>query len=370
MKFFLMAVSYLILMMGSSFLQAKPLAQPNDTSSSNHAVVVLYHHDSSHSPAITSIHPEKFIEHMNYLKKHAFNIWPLDKIITETKAGRAIPEFTVAITFDDGYSDIYHNAFAELKKRGFPFTLFINAKKTDAASKSTKPHQYATWTMIKEMAKHGANIQNHTASHTHLAAKRDKETQAQWLSRIQQDIEYGHQRIQEEIGISPSLIAYPYGEYNDEIIQLVKSLGYQAAFGMNSGAFSQNDNFYTLPRFTEGGHYVDTHDFALRVKTKAFPFIEVSDVYPILEHQQSHPTIEFKLTPGKYRLSELACYGVGQGKLKLEFISDYHIKVTPDKAIPAGRSTYNCTMPGYDGRYYWYSHQFNRKLANNHILQD
>lgn len=61
---------------------------------------------------------------MVYLKKH-YNIMPLSEIARRLKAGESLPNNTVAITFDDGYADIYLNGFELMKHYSIASTVFL-----------------------------------------------------------------------------------------------------------------------------------------------------------------------------------------------------------------------------------------------------
>ena len=58
-----------------------------------------------------------------------------------------------------------------------------------------------------------------------------------------------------EIGQRPKLFAYPYGEYNLNVIELVKQAGFDAAFGQNSGIAHGYNGFFELPRFAMNEQY-------------------------------------------------------------------------------------------------------------------
>jgi peptidoglycan/xylan/chitin deacetylase (PgdA/CDA1 family) len=63
-------------------------------------------------------------QHLEWLGRH-FAIEPLDKIATELEEGRKPERPVAAITFDDGYSDVYENAFPVLQRRGIPAAVFV-----------------------------------------------------------------------------------------------------------------------------------------------------------------------------------------------------------------------------------------------------
>ena len=85
-----------------------------------HAVIAQYHHVDDNTPASTSISPELFVQHMQYLQENNFNVLPLESVIETLRNKEALPEKTLVITFDDGYKSIYDTAFPILRQLNFP----------------------------------------------------------------------------------------------------------------------------------------------------------------------------------------------------------------------------------------------------------
>jgi hypothetical protein len=81
---------------------------------------------------------------------------------------------------------------------------------------------------------------------------------------------------------------------------------------------------------------------------------------PVLEPSSTAPTLELKIAPGSFDLSQLACYVSNQGRAQITWqTGDSRVlRVQATQALPAGRSKYTCTAPAVDapGVYYWYSH--------------
>ncbi len=69
------------------------------------AVILQYHHVSEKLPAVTSVSEETFKSHLNHIKEHGFSVIPLPQLLDSLKAGKSLPEKTLAITFDDGYEN-------------------------------------------------------------------------------------------------------------------------------------------------------------------------------------------------------------------------------------------------------------------------
>lgn len=54
-----------------------------------------------------------------------YRITTLDEIGSRLEAGEPFEQRLAAITFDDGYADLYHNAFPILRRKGHPAAVFV-----------------------------------------------------------------------------------------------------------------------------------------------------------------------------------------------------------------------------------------------------
>ncbi len=343
------------------------LASASAWSQPDHGVILLYHHVDTDTPAITSISPEDFEAQLQYLEDNDFRVWALPRLVDTLSSGQSVPDKVVVITFDDNYESVYTEAFPRLKRRDWPFTVFVS---TDAVDKGI--NMQASWDQVREMAQHGATIANHSASHAHLLQKQSGESHKQWRERIRNDIARAQRRIEEETGQQHKLFAYPFGEYNRELVAMVEGMGY-VGIGQHSGPTPADYAGLALPRFPFAGDYSDVSDFALKVLTLPLPVAEARDVDGPLSFDTKRPTLELALKPGDYRARSLQCFGSGQGALKLDWQADREVEVVPGKDLPLGRSRYNCTLPtgktvNGTQRFYWYSHPWIRLTEDGKLL--
>ncbi|QYZ78955.1 hypothetical protein E2N92_05705 [Methanofollis formosanus] len=58
-------------------------------------------------------------------------VLPLHEVVNALAEGRELPQGTAAITFDDGYQDIYTHAWPVLQKYGVPATVFLTTDPVD-----------------------------------------------------------------------------------------------------------------------------------------------------------------------------------------------------------------------------------------------
>src|SRR5262249_61211311 len=94
-------------------------------------LIVGYHRvvesfDRSKATAIPSmlISTSMWERHLDWLAKR-FSFVSLDEVGLHLELARPFRRPTVAITFDDGYRDVYHQAYPLLKKKGIPAAVFV-----------------------------------------------------------------------------------------------------------------------------------------------------------------------------------------------------------------------------------------------------
>ena len=317
--------------------------------SSQAAVILQYHHVSEKLPAVTSVSEETFKSHLTYLKDNNFNVIHLDKLLSHTKQGKALPAKTVAITFDDGYDNNIEQAAPILEAFGYPYTIFVNPQLIDESTSYVM-----TWDELRALSKRGALIANHSAKHDYLHLKLAGETQAQWLKRVRDDILFSEKRIKEEVGHNFKLLAYPYGEFNRPLQNLVKELGF-IGIGQHSGAVSKYTDYTRVPRYPASGFYskLDT----LKTKLHSLPFALAALDYEDSVTTNTQPTINIEYAEKDFNQSQFACFVSGIGRANLTWQNDNRVSVTSPEAIKKGRTRYNCTAPSikHSGQFYWFS---------------
>ncbi len=321
----------------------------------DHAVVLVYHHVSEETPAVTSVTPAVFARHLQYLDENGFTVWPLGRILDTLQRNQALPKNTVAITFDDAYRSVYNEAFPRLRRRGWPFTLFIN---TDAIDRGYA--QSLDWQQIREMVAAGAEVGNHSRSHAHLVRRLAGETDAQWRARVAEDIRHASARLETEVGIKTNLFAYPYGEYSPELQQLLREMDF-LGIAQQSGAVDAGSDFLAVPRFPMATGYADLQRFATSLRTRPLP-VKDSRAIPGVGDPGYLERLRLTLDEGEYRRNQLACYSAGGQRLQLAWPASKALEVEIDLPDPraAGRRKINCTAPSTreSGVYYWHSFQW------------
>jgi len=186
-----------------------------------------------------------FKRQLDYLTRN-FKVVPVSELLSSKTQGG------ISITFDDGYENVYSQAFPLLKKLGLQATVFVLGSPHRANRKEVSTDlPFLSQSQIKALYKNGWEIGYHTSTHQNLRSLHQRQLRSQIVD--------GKIQLQNKLGIPIDLFAYPKGIYNDNIIQIVKNGNYKAAFTVDGGGYLNSSQFLfnrvsiegelTFPRF-------------------------------------------------------------------------------------------------------------------------
>lgn len=156
------------------------------------------------------------------LKKN-YEVKSLSEILDFVEGKDDPPKNVVAVTFDDGYQDIYTNAYPILKKHDFPATVFITTGYCGREMPLTNIKlKMLSWDEVRKLAEGGIEIRAHTVTHRALTELSLKEAREE-MFRSKDEVE-------KRIGRRVLYFAYPKGKANRELLNLAKEVGFKAAF--------------------------------------------------------------------------------------------------------------------------------------------
>ena len=317
----------------------------------DHGVVLLYHHVDTDTPNSTSISPADFKAHLQLIDERGYQVIPLSQLLAELDSGGTADK-AVAITFDDAYTSVYQTAFPLLKKRGWPFTVFVNAQSVDE-----QQTLQMSWDQLRELADHGTEIGNHSLTHAHLVRYLQNETHSEWLARMDHEIVENERRLNREIPQRSQgeqrLFAYPFGEYSQELVNLVKQKGYYSIAQQSGAVASPTQD--VIPRFPLAGNWAKRERLNTALQSQPLPVIRVDAGAMITTPEQAASVLTLTIAPG-FNLATIGCYNASGSELAVNLSGKNQIEVTLPRWTP-GRQKVNCTAPvgNEPGAYYWYS---------------
>jgi peptidoglycan/xylan/chitin deacetylase (PgdA/CDA1 family) len=209
------------------------------------AIVLCYHIVESPQDPRMEVSRETFRQQMRYLAMTGYNVIPL-RYVYEYVSGKrsSLPKNAIVVTIDDGWRSTYTEVFPEMRKRNFPFTVFVYPKIVGQTA-------YAlTWKQVREMSEAGVDIQSHSFSHPFLTHRRhgslDDQQYEAWLLHELAD---SKRILQRETGRDVSFFAYPYGDYDHHLMAAVAKAGYEAALTCDYGHVVRGSDPLRMRRF-------------------------------------------------------------------------------------------------------------------------
>ena len=307
------------------------------------AVILTYYRFGEDNFPSTNIKLAEFDAHLKELTSGRYHVLPLLDILSSIRAGKPLPDRTIAITMDDGFSSVYAQAWPRLRAAKLPFTIFVATAAIDMKAKGMM-----SWDQLRELAKSGVTIGAQTATHLHMVEADE--------ARNKDELARSSGRIAAEIGTAPALFSYPYGEASLAVMRQVKEAGYRFALGQYSGVANPSMDDLFVPRFGVNEASGDLARFKMAVN--ALP-LKVADVVPAdpLVTQPNPPTHGFTVLGDVGRMSTLTCFMANGNRVRSERL-DTRVEVRFDKPLAQGRTRLNCTMPGGEGRVRWYGTSF------------
>jgi len=334
------------------------------------AVVLQYHHVSDNTPASTSTSIARFERHLQLIEAQGFEVVSLPTLLENFKAAGANQKSRnqfeqkkqLAITFDDGYESVYRNAYPRLKSRNWPFTIFVNTQPLDERWAG-----FFRWSELREMVANGVTVGNHSSAHDHLLQRLEGESRESWYERVAADITLAQKRIEAETHQAQRLLAYPFGEFDQSLRELVAALDF-VAFGQHSGALTDVHSWQALPRFPFGGHYGDDVDFITKLNARPLPLIQLKRydqngmTIDSQVSEQTLPIIELILSD---KVASAQCFGPTEVRVTQ---TQERILASLTAPVPEGRSRINCTARHISGDFMWFSQPFFRLPASGRWL--
>jgi len=266
---------------------------------------------SSSQPAIV-LSEGNFVRLLEFLREH-FEVLSLRAFLGDAEETSRRSRPCCLLTFDDGWVDNYTTAFPLLSKFAVPATVFLatdlvgsnqvfwverlrkafadsaqgpdlqwklgqilNLPSHDSESvieslkhmpaeerarlldRSLPPpvvtendvDRMLTWDQVRAMSKAGIDFGAHSLSHPLLTCESPEV--------VEHQVRGSKSALEEALGHTVSAFAYPNGNWNQQVREAVRQLGFHCAFTTQPGWYRQDADPYTVPRILlHDGRVVD-----------------------------------------------------------------------------------------------------------------
>lgn len=207
--------------------------------------ILLYHRLGTEATDAMTVTTSVFASHLEYLKAHGYTVIPLRRLIAYL-AGEASPPpaRSVVITADDGHLSVYTEMFPLIRRYQIPLTLFVYPSAISNAS-------YAmTWQQLREMRDSGlVDIQSHTYWHPNFRREKKRLSANAYGQFVRMQLAKSKEVLEQRLGGHVDMLAWPFGIYDDELLDNAKGLGYSAGFTLERRHAGRTDNLMALPRY-------------------------------------------------------------------------------------------------------------------------
>jgi peptidoglycan/xylan/chitin deacetylase (PgdA/CDA1 family) len=226
--------------------------------------ILCYHRFGSRSSQL-AVSPAAFEAQMDYLARNGYQVIPLARLTGFLERGEPIPRKSVVLTIDDGYRSAYEVAFPVLRKYGFRATVFLYSDFVGAPDA-------LTWSQMKEMEASGlVNIQPHSKTHANLTMRLAGESDAKYRDRLRSEVDTPIRLIQDRLAVPSVSYAFPYGDVNETVVDLLKRQGVRVGVTVTPGGNGSFAYPFMLRRtMVFGGDGIDVF------KSKLATFAQVS----------------------------------------------------------------------------------------------
>ena len=193
---------------------------------------ILMYHSISEGNGLR-VPREEFQAQMAWLRENGYYTLSPEEAYLVLTENRMPSEKCVWLTFDDGYTDNYTEAFPILKENDMKATVFMIGKSID------KGH-HLTENQMVEMSRNGISIESHTINHLEL----NRMTAEQQGAEMVQSKEL----IDRILDQDTTVLSYPVGRYNEETLGLSEEAGYKMAVTTEPGGASREQGMQALHR--------------------------------------------------------------------------------------------------------------------------
>ncbi len=238
---------------------------------------------SPEDPKGLHVNARRFAKQLHFLCGR-YRVIPLSEYIKAQCHGYSLPEYSVVLTFDDGFRNFLTVAAPLLAARQVPATVFLITDKAGEKSDeqrtlswtSEDDQRYLSWDEARMLERMQAiEFGSHTCSHSALLTLSPAESR--------RELQHSYNDLVNQLKVETPALSYPKGQYSRLLAEAARDVGYACAVTTDRGPNELHHDLFTLGR-TLIGDDDDEASFAVRVSglrwslVKALAFLSTSRV--------------------------------------------------------------------------------------------
>lgn len=249
--------------------------------------VLMYHHllkpeekeGSTLKKSSSTITTEEFEMQMRYLHEEGYVTLRTEDLEQYLKKQRNVPAKAVVLTMDDGNISSRIYGYPILQKYGLFIDQFMITERTPD---EPLPFNFRRLDFLSHEEMRAMTDHYGFHSHTHGLHWQTEEKEPFLLVKPKEEV-LADLRLSRSLLYQTPYLAYPFGQYDEEGIELVKKAGFRLAYTTKPGYVTLNTNPYEIPRLGIEP-YLPLEEFISKVKLPR----------PLREEAPFLPSIELK----------------------------------------------------------------------------
>jgi peptidoglycan/xylan/chitin deacetylase (PgdA/CDA1 family) len=192
--------------------------------------VLMYHDVAPHRPGSRlnrwRVLPQDFRRQLDHLERRGYRGVALRDLLDRPDA----PERRAVLTFDDGYASILTRALPLLRSRGFAATVFVVSSRLGGVNDwdgETPGDPLLTLDGVRALGEAGIEIGSHGATHLTLTGLSG--------AALAAEVAGSKAALEAVTGVPVVSFCYPYGDFDDRVVEAVRAAGFRAATVIRGG---------------------------------------------------------------------------------------------------------------------------------------
>ncbi len=194
------------------------------------------------------VSPSLFGEHLSMLTSLGFTGVTVRDVAAWQRGERGLPKRAIAITFDDAYESVVHEAVPRLAQFGWPATVYVVTScigGTNSWDDQAPPTTLLDASALRALGAAGFEIGSHSRLHRRIRGL-DERSATSELAGSRQDLENA-------VASSVESFAFPYGTHDQLALDRVQRAGYRAACTLKRWSNTRRSNPMRMGRMSVGG---------------------------------------------------------------------------------------------------------------------
>ena len=193
-----------------------------------------------------TMHISDFKKEMEYLKENGYQTISAKELYDWKEGNIDIPDKSVVITFDDGYTSFKYLVQPVLQEYNFKAICFMIGNQTSDITAEYIPNEYQLLGKDELLS----NIDNvEYGSHTYALHQMNENGQKYVNIYGTEDLQKDTENFEEKL-FKAEYLAYPYYTYTEDYIKVLKNNGYKLAFAGEEEMATKGVNNYKVPRIS------------------------------------------------------------------------------------------------------------------------